>query len=331
MKNQATKCLLCPKTCQLNEFEIGDCKARQNINGRIILLTDDKPCSVALDPMEKKPLYHFYPGENILSLGLTGCNLHCMNCQNSAISQDYPQNVQQIDFGPQKLINTLQHYKLRHVAYTYTEPLVHYEYVKKCAQIVHKFNGTNTLITAGYINTKPLKELLPHIDAVNLDIKAIDDNFYRKNCDITLAPVLRNAKILRKANVHLEITNLLIPTLNDSDKHINDLVRFVCEELGNETVLHFSAFFPTYKRSNLYNTPIELLQKAANIAKIYGMKYVYIGNTGINTQTHCPNCQLLLIERARYRIEVYTMKNNTCPNCGTKIYGVYNDKRSDCL
>ncbi len=327
MENQVIKCLLCPKICTLKEFEIGDCKARQNINGKVILLTDEKPCSVALDPMEKKPLYHFYPGENILSLGMTGCNLHCMNCQNSSISQDYPKNVKHIDFPPQKLIQTMQHYKLKHVAYTYTEPLVAYEYVKKCAKAVHNFGGTNTLVTAGYINSKPLKELLPYIDAVNLDIKAIDDNFYRNNCDITLAPVLRNAKIIKKSKVHLEVTNLLIPSLNDTDKHINDLVRFVCEELGNETVLHFSAFFPTYKRSNLYATPIELLQKAANIAKVYGMKYVYMGNTGINTHTHCPNCQTLLIERARYCIEINTIKNGACPNCGQKIYGVYNNAK----
>ncbi len=314
---------MCPKTCALEENEIGDCNARQRKGKDIVLLTENKPCSIAIDPMEKKPLYHFYPAENILSLGMAGCNLHCKNCQNSAISQQCALNVPYRELFPEQLPEILKANKLKHVAYTYTEPLVAYEYVLNCAKHVREAQGKNVLVTAGYINSKPLKILLEYIDGINLDIKAIDDNFYRTNCDITLAPVLRNAEIIKKQNVHLEVTNLVLPTLNDSDKHFNDLAKFVKEHLGAETVLHFSAFFPTYKRKELIPTPLETLLRAKEIALSYGLHYVYIGNANVAAITTCPTCSNVLIERSRYIVTKNQLRNGTCSQCGTKIYGEF--------
>ncbi len=323
-KTKTKTCLICPKVCKLAENEIGNCNARQNKDNKIKLLSMNRPCSIAVDPMEKKPLYHFYPGENILSLGMAGCNLHCKNCQNSQISQTSPLSLPFQSLTAYDLPIILEKNKLRHVAYTYTEPLVAYEYVKNCSIAVKRTNGTNTLVTAGYINSKPLIELLPFIDAINLDIKAMDNEFYRTNCDITLAPVLRNAEIIKKTCIHLEITNLILPTLNDSDKHFELLSKFILEHLGKETVLHFSAFFPTYKRKELPPTPLSTLERAANIAKSFGLYNVYIGNAHVPALTLCPNCSTLLIERDRYLLKKISLDNGTCPHCHTKIYGVYN-------
>ncbi len=325
MRKKTIQCTLCPKACKLLENEYGDCNARQRINDKIELLTMDKPCSIAIDPMEKKPLYHFYPGEQILSLGMAGCTLHCKNCQNSSISQVRADSINSQYLPIENLIQLLEKYNLRHVAYTYTEPLVAYEYVKKCAEIVREYGGKNVLVTAGYINVKPLKELLPFIDGINLDIKGIDDKFYQENCGIELAPVLRNAEIIKEMNVHLEVTNLVIPTMNDTDSHFELLSQFVTEKLGKETVLHFSAFFPTYQRKNLQATPVETLQRAETIAKSYGLQNVYKGNVSVNSLTHCPECNNLLIERERYIIKSNTIKNGKCPHCQSEIYGEYNN------
>ncbi len=324
MQSNKVKCLLCPNICELVENEIGKCNARQNKNNEICLLSMNKPCSIALDPMEKKPLYHFYPNENILSLGMAGCNLHCKNCQNSEISQKSPLELPFQNLYAKDLPAILHKNNLRHVAYTYTEPLVAYEYVKESAIAVKNANATNTLVTAGYINSKPLEELLHFIDAVNLDIKSMDDTFYRSNCKITLAPVLRNAEIIKKSGTHLEITNLVIPSLNDSDKDFELLAKFIAENLGKETVLHFSAFFPTYKLNNLPSTPLASLENAANIAKLFGLHNVYIGNANIPALTLCPHCSTILIERKRYAVTKNIIKQGKCPQCQTKIYGEYN-------
>ncbi len=325
MRERTVQCTLCPKVCKLAENEYGDCNARQRKNDKICLLTMDKPCSIAIDPMEKKPLYHFYPGEQILSLGMAGCNLHCKNCQNSSISQVRADRINSNYLTPENLIQLLNKYKLKHVAYTYTEPLVAYEYVKKCAEIVHEYGGKNVLVTAGYINTKPLKKLLPHIDGINLDIKGIDDKFYQENCRIRLAPVLRNAQIIKEMNVHLEVTNLVIPTLNDTDNHFELLSKFVSEKLGKETVLHFSAFFPTYQRKNIQPTPVATLERAEIIAKNFGLKHVYKGNVSVNSLTHCSECNKILIERERYIIKFNNIINGKCPHCQREVYGEYNN------
>ncbi len=320
------KCTLCPKVCSLKEGEIGNCNARQRQGQDIVLLTENKPCSLCVDPMEKKPFYHFYPSEAILSLGMAGCNLHCLNCQNASISQVNASAVAYKELDSKKLVEILKHNQLKHVAYTYTEPLVHYEYVYDCAKKVREYGGTNSLVTAGYINPKPLKKLINYIDAVNLDIKFMDNALYKANCDVTLKPILKTAEILYSNNIHLEITNLVIPTLNDKDEDFAKLAKFIAENLGKDIPLHFSAFFPTYKRQEISATSPKILQRAVEIAKSYDLAYVYKGNVEGQSNTYCPSCQKLLIGRQRFQVFAMSINKNTCPHCHTKIYGEYNDK-----
>ncbi len=324
--NNTIKCLLCPKACALKEEEIGNCNARQRQGQDIILLTENKPCSLCIDPMEKKPLYHFYPSEQILSLGMAGCNLHCLNCQNASISQVNAQKVPFTLLTPDNLVDVLKKYQLKHLAYTYTEPLVHYEYVYKCAQKVHEYGGTNSLVTAGYINSKPLKKLINYIDAVNLDIKFMENELYKQNCDVTLKTILQTAEILYSNNIHLEITNLVIPTLNDKEEDFAKLAKFIAENLGKEIPLHFSAFFPTYKRQNISATSSQILDKAVEIAKSYDLAYVYKGNVEGQSNTYCSSCQKLLIERQRFQVKSIHLNKGMCPSCQSKLYGEYNDK-----
>ncbi len=324
--NDKIICLLCPRSCSLDKDEIGNCNARQRQGQDIVLLTKNKVCAIQIDPMEKKPLYNFYPSGKILSIGMAGCNLHCLNCQNSSISQNSAYHVPHRMLNPQGIVSLLKDQKLKHVAYTYTEPLVHYEYVYASAQKVREYGGTNVLVTAGYINPKPLEKLIECIDAVNLDIKFMHDSIYKKNCDVALKPILKTAEILYKNNIHLEVTHLIIPTLNDKEEDITAFVTFIKENLGKEIPVHFSAFSPQYKRMEIMPTPRETLDKACEIAKSFNLEYIYKGNMGGQSNTYCPSCNELLIERNRYQVSSINLYKNSCPKCKSRIYGVYNDQ-----
>jgi len=318
---EAVTCMLCPHHCALPEGKAGYCRARANMGGKIVPLAYGRPCSVAMDPMEKKPLFHFFPGERILSVGSCGCNLHCRNCQNASISQVQPSAVPHSALPPEKLAVLMQANGARHAAYTYNEPLVGYEYVRDCAEAVRNAGGNNVLVSAGYVEKAPLAELLPLIDAANIDLKAFSDPFYRRNCGATLVPVLEALRLIRKYPVVLEVTNLLIPTLNDSDAMILDLVRFVRDELGEETPLHFSRFFPAHRLASLPPTPEETLDRALNIARDAGMKHVYRGNSRKDDDTCCARCGAPVIARKGYAIIRNTLDNGRCPSCGAALYG----------
>jgi pyruvate formate lyase activating enzyme len=317
-------CDLCPRGCAIQEGKYGACRVRKNVDGVIRPVTFGKPCAVHVDPMEKKPLFHFHPGEKILSIGTAGCNLSCLNCQNAEISQGDPFSLDTYALPPEKLPEWAHGEDCRHVAYTYTEPLVSYEYTLACCQEARKAGLSNVIVTAGYINEEPLAKLIPFLDGVNLDIKAFSDDFYRKICRATLAPVLRSAKQLAAAGVHLEITNLLIPTLNDSKEQIQQLCEWILQTLGPEIPLHFSRFFPRHRLMDLPPTSCATLVQAREQAKAIGLHHVYIGNmeTPDGETTFCPACQAVLIQRAGYTI-VRNRLNATarCPSCGTKIYG----------
>ncbi|MBP3730046.1 MAG: AmmeMemoRadiSam system radical SAM enzyme [Mailhella sp.] len=314
-------CGLCPRHCSLQEGKAGDCRARINIGGTIKPLAYGKPCSIAMDPMEKKPLYHFFPGERILSIGTGGCNLHCRNCQNASISQVSPLALRCHELPPDKLPALMAMHGTRHVAYTYNEPLVAYEYVLDCAREVKGAGGSNVLVSAAYIEKEPLAALLPFIDAANIDLKAYSDDFYRKNCGASLRPVLEALKLFRKFSISLEVTNLLIPTLNDSDSAIMSLARFVRDELGTETPLHFSRFFPCHLLSELPATPESTIEKAQDIALSEGLKHVYRGNSFHENDTCCASCGSILISRSRYAIIENRLAEGRCPVCGSALYG----------
>ncbi len=318
---EAVVCTLCPHHCALEEGRTGFCRARANIGGSVKPLAYGRPCSIAMDPMEKKPLFHFFPGETILSLGSGGCNLHCRNCQNASISQVSPLDLPMRTLPPEKLPSLMRANGTRHAAYTYNEPLVAYEYVLDCARAVKGSGGSNVLVSAAYIEKGPLAALLPFIDAANIDLKAYSDSFYRANCGASLAPVLEALRLMRRFPVSLEVTNLLIPTLNDSPEGIAALSRFVRDELGAETPLHFSRFFPRHKLSHLTETPEKAVTMAVEIARAEGLKHVYRGNSSMENDTCCASCGEHLIVRSRYAIVQNKLQNGRCPSCGAPLYG----------
>jgi len=280
-----------------------------------------------MDPVEKKPLFHFLPGTKILSVATVGCNLHCKNCQNWEISQANPEegNVPAYNCPPEKLIAEANKYQCPSLAYTYTDPIVYYEYTYDSAKLAHETGIRNVLVTAGYVNEEPWKKLLQHIDAANIDLKAITEDFYREICSATLKPV-QNALILARASeIIVEVTNLVIPTLNDEPEQLRELSRWIKMNLGADTPLHFSGFYPRYQMRNLPATSLRTLEKARKIAMDEGLNYVYIGNVASKEgqNTYCPGCKKLLIERSGYTILKNRLRFGRCPDCSKEIYGVW--------
>jgi pyruvate formate lyase activating enzyme len=319
------QCQLCPKTCIIEQGQSGDCRIRINIDGTLRSVVYGYPCSINIDPVEKKPLFHFLPASAALSLATVGCNLHCLFCQNWEISQADPTNSSAYHCPPEKVIELARQYKCPSIAYTYTDPVVFYEYTLDTSKLAKNVNIKNILVTAAYINEEPLRRLLEYTDAANIDLKSITDDFYRQICNATLRPV-QNALVLTKAaGVHLEVTNLIIPTLNDKPEQIRRLVLWIRDNLGSDTPLHFSRFFPLYKLTHLPPTSPETLEQARQIALEEGMDFVYIGNIASKEgqNTYCPKCKKLLIERSGYTILQNRIINGCCPDCKHKIYGVW--------
>jgi len=266
-------CLLCPHDCKIVSGLTGVCGVRRNIDGKLYSLVYGETTSVSLDPIEKKPLYHYHPGENILSLGTKGCNFKCPFCQNWAISQDLEAQTQKIT--SRWAVDKAKECKSFGIAYTYNEPFIWYEFVLETAKLAKKEGLENVLVTNGYVNAGPLEEMLPFIDAMNIDLKSIDDEFYRKYCKGTLEPVLRTIKRSAKT-CHVELTNLVIPGSNDSEEGFIRLVDWIYNNVGAEAPLHFSRYFPCYKLDQPL-TPEETLERAYRIAK-KKLKNVYLGN-----------------------------------------------------
>jgi pyruvate formate lyase activating enzyme len=283
------------------------------------------PCSIHIDPVEKKPLFHFLPATNILSLATVGCNLHCTNCQNWEISQANPEDSRAMFCPPEKLVQLTRQYHCPSLAYTYTDPIIYYEYTYDSAKLAGENGIRNVLVTAGYVNEEPWKQLLQHIDAANIDLKGITDDFYRQVCSGTLKPVQQALVLARASGVLVEVTNLIIPTLNDKPEQIRELVRWIKANLGGDTPMHFSRFFPRYKMRNLPPTSLKTLDLAREIAMGEGLNFVYIGNISSKEgqNTYCPGCKALLIERSGYTILQNRLKDGCCPDCGKEIYGVW--------
>jgi pyruvate formate lyase activating enzyme len=311
--------------CIIEPGQSGECRVRINIDGVLRTVVYGFPCSMHIDPVEKKPLFHFLPGTGILSIATVGCNLHCKNCQNWEISQANPEESRAFVCPPEKLVELTRKNRCRSLAYTYTDPIVYYEYTYDTAKLARDNGIRNVLVTAGYINEEPWKELLKYVDAANIDLKGMSEDFYREVCSGTLKPV-QNALVLAKASgILLEVTNLIIPTLNDKPEQIRQLVRWVKANLGGDTPMHFSRFFPRYKMRHLPSTSTETLDLAREIAISEGLNYVYIGNirSKAGQNTYCPACNRLLIERSGYTILQNHLKQGCCPACGKEIYGVW--------
>jgi len=319
------QCELCPKQCLISPGQSGECRVRINIDGVLRTVVYGYPCSIHVDPVEKKPLFHFLPGSRILSIATVGCNLHCKNCQNWEISQANPEESTAFPCSPQRLIALTKEANCPSLAYTYTDPIIYYEYTYDSAKLARQAGIRNVLVTAGYINEDPWRRLLQYVDAANIDLKALSDEFYRDVCSATLKPV-QDALIIAKASgVLVEVTNLIIPTLNDKAEQIRDLCRWVKANLGGETPLHFSRFFPRYKMRHLPPTSLKTLDLAREIAMDEGLQYVYIGNilSKEGQSTYCPECKKLLIERTGYTILQNRIEQGRCPDCKKEIYGVW--------
>ncbi len=331
LKNKIVQCQLCPHFCTLKPGERGKCHVRENQNGKLVSLVYGKPCSLALDPIEKKPFYHFLPGEMALSIATPGCNLKCKHCQNWEISQSLPEKVPLMNFPPKKIIEEAKKKNVKVISYTYTEPTIFYEYMLDTAKLAKKSGIKNTIVSNGFINPLPLKELCKFIDGANIDLKSIKNDFYKKICDGKVNPILETLKILKREKVWLEITNLLIPTLNNSEKDIKELVSWIKKNLGIKIPLHFTAFYPCFELMNLPPTPLNTLRKARKIALDAGLKYVYTGNIPgyEGNTTFCPKCKKEIIIRKGFStIENKTQKGK-CLYCKEKIDGVWKLNEND--
>jgi pyruvate formate lyase activating enzyme len=324
--NEVT-CELCPRGCVIPEGGAGDCRVRVNIGGRLRATTYGRPSAVHIDPMEKKPLFHFHPATPVFSIGTAGCNLHCLNCQNWQLSQRGGEEMEEIlHADPPDLVRMAQDQGCRSIAYTYSDPIVFYEYVYDSSLAARQAGLNNLFHSAGYINRAPLQRLCTVLDAANVDLKAFDDGFYHRTNGGALQPVLDALVTLREGGVWLEVTNLVIPTLNDDLAMIRRMAQWIRDELGADTPLHLSRFAPTYRMRNLPPTPADTLTRAWRETRDAGLNYVYIGNVFGNEMesTRCPRDDTLLIHRIGYYVAANNLTaDGRCPTCKQIIPGVW--------
>ncbi len=322
---RGAKCLICPNECTLKEGEVGDCRSRLNYKGKIYSIGYGNPCSLHVDPIEKKPLYHFLPESRTYSLAVAGCNLACLNCQNWQISQVSPKETRNYELMPDQVHQQAAYYNCKSIAYTYSEPIAFYEYFLDSSRIAHEHGIKNVMVSAGYINENPLREVAKYVDAANIDLKSFSDETYARLNAGSLQPVLNTLKILKDEGVWLEITNLIVPEWTDDLDMIERMCKWLYKNGFDDTPLHFSRFTPMYKLTHLPSTPVSVLNKAYDIARNEGIKYVYVGNVpgSDNQNTYCPNCKEVVIERKGYKILQNNVKNSKCNYCGTSIAGVW--------
>ncbi len=278
LEGGAVECQLCPHHCHIADGKRGICRSRSNRDGVLYSDVYGLPCALAIDPIEKKPLYHFHPGTTCLSLACTGCNFRCLNCQNHDISQVSPSEVQHYELSPYEVVALCQKHHCPGIAYTYTEPLTYLEYIVDTARLAREASLWNILVSAGYVCEAPLRDLLPYLDAANIDLKSFSDDIYKRVSGGRLQPVLDTILAMKQAGVWLEITNLLIPGVNDDMQMIRRMCRWLADNGLADAPLHFSRFFPRYKMQDVAPTPLQTLRSAREIALQEGIKHVYLGN-----------------------------------------------------
>ena len=325
LKDGRLLCTLCPRRCKLKAGQHGFCYVRQNIDGTLYSLAYGKPYAVNVDPVEKKPLYHFLPGTKILSIGTSGCNMACKYCQNWDISEAKFDQKRAFDLPPSRIIQMALHYESKSIAYTYNEPTIFAEYAMDTAQMGKKVSLKNVMVTNGYIEPLAIETVYKNIDAANVDLKAFDEKFYQKLTLSRLEPVLECLKYLKKMKVWIEITNLVIPTYNDDQKTVTRMCEWILQELDEFVPVHFTAFHPDYKLKHVSPTTPDALFKIRKQAMDIGLNYVYVGNImdGDASNTYCHNCHSLLIKRSWYSTEIKNIKDGRCSNCQTTIPGIF--------
>ncbi len=324
-KDNAVRCFLCPHNCIIGNGERGKCRARVNVQGGLRSLVYGRPVSIHVDPIEKKPFYHFLPGAEAYSLATAGCPLQCKCCQNWEISQARPEDYQIPYTSPEKIARSASAGKARVVAFTYNEPTVFAEYMLDIARDAKKQGLRSALISCGFVNQAPLAEMCKALDAIKIDLKGYSEDFYRSVCGAELKPVLAGIKQIAKSRAHLEIVNLVVPTLNDSDKMLQDLIDWVLGECGPDVPLHFSRFHPAYRMLNLPPTPVATLERARDMALSRGIHFPYVGNVPSHPgdNTYCPSCKKALIQRQGFFVTEMNIKSGRCKFCSRKIAGVW--------
>jgi pyruvate formate lyase activating enzyme len=318
------QCKNCAHFCVVSPGERGICTIRANIEGRLFALNYGKIIAVNIDPIEKKPLFHFLPGTKSLSVASVGCNFRCLNCQNWDISQDYKKNAEipGENFSPADIVKLAKKKNLPSISYTYSEPTMLLEFALDTMKLARKNGIKNVWVSNGFMSKESAKAIIPYLDANNIDIKGFSDEFYEKNCGAKLQPVLDTAKLMKKSGVWVEITTLAIPGLSDSDEMFSGIANFIYKELGPETPWHISAFSSdiSWKLKNIQDTPVETLERAYKIGKKEVLKYVYVGNFPGSPyeDTFCPSCRTLVIDRLGYSVSRHD-KNGRCQKCGSDL------------
>lgn len=319
-------CELCPHKCAIPHGGAGDCRIRVNLDGRLLATTFGRPSAVHIDPMEKKPLFHFMPGSRIFSIATAGCNLHCLFCQNWQLSQRDGTEMEVVyQAPPEQIVATARQQGCDSIAYTYSEPVVYYEYTLETSVLARAQGLRNVLVTAGYINPDPLRKLCKVTDAANIDLKGFSEAFYHDMCGASLAPVLKALVISKEEGVWLEVTHLVIPTVNDDMAMVREMCRWMARELGPDTPLHFSRFHPQYRMQNLPPTPAETLVRCRREAQDAGLRHVYLGNlTGHDGEsTRCPRDGTVLVQRSGFTVLENRLQEGRCPVCREPIAGVW--------
>jgi pyruvate formate lyase activating enzyme len=325
LPDREVECQLCPRQCRLGDRERGYCGVRENRDGTYLTLVYGKACSRNIDPVEKKPFFHFLPGSRALSIASAGCNVNCKFCQNWEISQVRPEQIRHMDFPPSEVVSAASASQCQIIAYTYSEPVVFFEYMYDTSVLAGQKGIKNVVVTGGHINPEPLTDLLEVVEAVKVDLKAFKQSFYTQYVRGDLKPVLEAVRIIHKKRIWLELVYLVIPSLNDSAEEITDLSRWITDTIGPDVPIHFSRFHPMYLLKNLPPTPVSTLERCRDIALEQGVRYAYIGNVpghkGENT--FCPNCGKVLIERYAYSIQTLNISGGKCRFCGRIQPGIW--------
>jgi pyruvate formate lyase activating enzyme len=320
------RCQLCARECILREGERGMCRARINDGGHLKSLVYGRPGAVHLDPIEKKPFFHFLPGSTAFSLGTTGCPLRCKFCQNWELSQARPEDYDIPYTPPERVVEVARQRSAPIIAFTYNEPTVFIEYLTDIARRARSNKKACVLVSCGFMQEEPLREMCDGLlDAVKIDLKGFSPEFYRNVCQAELQPVLRSIKQVSRSGVHLEIVNLVVPSLNDSEKMLTELVKWVVGEVGPDVPVHFTRFHPDYRLLNLSPTPVSTLERAYAIARTQGLHYPFVGNVPGHpgNNTYCPRCGKIVIARSGFFVTKVNLRDGCCEFCGEPIAGVW--------
>jgi pyruvate formate lyase activating enzyme len=332
LDDKRVQCNLCNHRCIINDGKRGRCNVRENSSGHLHTLVFERLAARHIDPIEKKPLFHFFPGSLSYSVATVGCNFRCLFCQNSDIAQELSKQASSDKNGliagypctPQKVVDAAKENNCKSISYTYTEPTIYFEFAFEAAKLAHKVGIKNVFVTNGYMTLEAINMIAPYLDAANVDLKAFSDSFYKELCGAKLEHVKESLKLMKSLNIFVEVTTLVIPGLNDDKDELENLAGFIANSLGKETPWHISRFHPTYKLTNRPPTPLDTLITARDIGYKSGLKYVYIGNVPgeDGEHTYCYSCGKILVERIGFNVVKNKIRDDKCVHCSARIHGV---------